>query len=47
MLAWMTAAGLGAAVPYAIKTGSEAEWAIYMAVAERAVQIKAQAKGAL
>lgn len=43
MLAWMTLAGLGAAVPYAIRTGDAAEWAIYQVVAERVMRIKRDA----
>jgi hypothetical protein len=43
MLAWLTLAGLGAAVPHALRSKNSAEIAIYQAVAERAMQIKRDA----
>jgi hypothetical protein len=43
MFAYMALSGLGAAVPFAIRTNDVAEIAIYQAVADRALRIKADA----
>lgn len=47
MMAWFALAGIGAAVPYAIRTADPAEIALYQAVSERAMEIKLKGKGAL
>lgn len=40
MMAWMTLGGLGAAVPYAMRSADAAELALYQAVAHRVLELK-------
>lgn len=47
MLAYFAVAGIGSAVPFAIRTNDAAEIMVYQAVADRALRMKAKTKGLL